>query len=116
MRPQPGSTRETIAAGIVVDGVPESFALGLMVASAEPGIALLAAVVVGNVTEAYGAAQPIIAGGRRRFATGLLAGIAVLLGTTTLLGGAVGTATLGTPIGVAQAVASVRCSRCCRFR
>jgi ZIP family zinc transporter len=97
---------ETIAAGIVVDGVPESLALGFMVASGDPGLALLAAVVVGNVTEAYGAAQPIIAGGRRRrFAVGLIGGIAVLLGATTLVGVRLGGAMLGTPIGVAQAVA-----------
>jgi zinc transporter, ZIP family len=98
---------ETIAAGIVVDGVPESLALGFMVASGEPGLALLAAVVVGNLTEAYGAAQPIIAGGRGRwFAVGLLSGIAVFLAATTFVGGTLGTAMLGTPIGAAQAVAA----------
>jgi ZIP family zinc transporter len=98
---------EVIAAGIVVDGVPESLALGLMVAGGEPGLALLAAVVVGNVTEAYGAAQSIIAGGRpRRFAVGLLGGIGVLLAVMTVLGATIGTAMLGTPIGVAQAVAA----------
>jgi hypothetical protein len=49
---------EAIVAGIVVDGIPESLALGLTVAAGQPGFALLAAVVVGNLTEAYGAAQP----------------------------------------------------------
>ena len=68
---------ESIAAGLVVDGVPESIALGLTVAGGEVGLALLAGVLVGNTVEAYGAAQPIIAAGRsRRFARGLLAGSA----------------------------------------
>ncbi|MGH3646433.1 MAG: hypothetical protein ACRDTM_04555 [Micromonosporaceae bacterium] len=76
-----------------------SLALGLMVASGEPGLALLAAVVVGNVTEPYGAVQPIVAGGRpRRFAVGLLAGIAVLLAAMTFVGGTLGTTMPGTPI------------------
>jgi len=97
---------EAIAAGIVVDGIPESLALGLMVAGGQPGFALLAAVVVGNVTEAYGAAQPILAGGRsRRFAVGLLGGIGVVLGLTTLLGGSAGVMS-GTIVGIAQAVAA----------
>ena len=56
---------ESIAAGLFVDGVPESIALGLTVAEGEIGVALLAGVLVGNVVEAYGAAQPIVAGGTR---------------------------------------------------
>jgi ZIP family zinc transporter len=97
---------EAIAAGIVVDGIPESLALGLMAADGQPGLALLIAVVVGNVTEAYGAAQPILAGGRsKRFAIGLLGGIGVLLGLTTLLG-ASAVITSATLIGLAQAIAA----------
>jgi hypothetical protein len=49
---------ESIAVGLFVDGVPESIALGLMVAEGEIGLALLVGIVVGNVVEAYGAAQP----------------------------------------------------------
>ena len=49
--------------GLFVDGVPESIALGLTVAEGEVGVALLAGIVVGNLVEAYGAAQPIVAGG-----------------------------------------------------
>ena len=98
---------ETIAAGIVVDGIPESLALGFMVAAGEPGLALLAAVVVGNLTEAYGAAQPILVGGRsKRFAIGLLTGIGVLLAVTTVLGGTVAAGLDPTVVGVAQAVAA----------
>ena len=98
---------ETIAAGIVVDGIPESLALGFMVAAGEPGLALLAAVVVGNLTEAYGAAQPILVGGRsKRFAIGLLTGIGLLLSVTTVLGGTVAAGLDETVVGVAQAVAA----------
>ena len=53
---------ESIAVGIFIDGVPESVALGLTVAEGEIGVALLAGILIGNVVEAYGAAQPIIAG------------------------------------------------------
>lgn len=75
---------EAIAAGLVVDGVPESIALGLTVAKGEIGLALLAGILVGNTVEAYGAAQPIIAGGRsKRFTLALLAGIGAALGVTT---------------------------------
>jgi len=98
---------EAIAAGIVVDGIPESLALGFMVAAGEPGLALLAAVVVGNVTEAYGAAQPLLVGGRsKRFALGLLTGIGVLLAVMVLLGGTVTGGLDEMVVGVAEAVAA----------
>jgi zinc transporter, ZIP family len=98
---------EAIAAGLFIDGVPESLALGLTIAEGSLGGALLVGIVVGNVVEAYGAAQPIIAGGHsRRFAVGLLAGIGVSLGCATLLGGT--TLSEATPafVGTAQAVAA----------
>jgi ZIP family zinc transporter len=98
---------EAIAAGIFVDGVPESIALGLTVAAGQVGVALLAGVLVGNLVEAYGAAQPIVAAGRPpRFAVILLAGIGVLLAGATVLGGTLlATASPGL-IGTAEAVAS----------
>jgi zinc transporter, ZIP family len=96
---------ESIAVGLAVDGVPESLALGLTIADGELGVALLVGIVVGNVVEAYGAAQPILKAGRsRRFAVGLLAAIGFVLAAATALGGAV---ELGdTPVGVAEAVAA----------
>ena len=98
---------EAIAAGLFVDGVPESIALGLTVAEGEIGLALLAGVVVGNLVEAYGAAQPIVAGGHtRRFAVGLLAGIGLALAFATLLGGTVLADASPELIGSAQAVAA----------
>jgi len=98
---------ESIAAGLFVDGVPESIALGLTVAEGEVGIALLAGIVVGNLVEAYGAAQPIVAGGRsRRFAVGLLGGIGATLALATILGGTVLADASPELIGTAQAVAA----------
>ena len=81
---------ESIAAGLFVDGVPESIALGLTVAEGEIGLALLVGIVVGNVVEAYGAAQPIITGGHaKRFAVVLLGGIGLALAGAAILGGTV---------------------------
>lgn len=81
---------ESIAAGIFVDGVPESIALGLTVAAGQVGLALVAGVLVGNVVEAYGAAQPIVAAGRSaRLAVALLGGIGLALAGATVLGGTV---------------------------
>jgi len=98
---------EAIAAGLFVDGVPESVALGLTIAEGQIGLALLVGILVGNLVEAYGAAQPIIAGGRsRRFAVVLLGGIAVALAAATLLGGTVLADASGDVVGTAQAVAA----------
>jgi zinc transporter, ZIP family len=98
---------EAIAAGLFVDGVPESIALGLTIAEGEIGLALLVGVVVGNVVEAYGAAQPIAAGGHtRRFAVGLLGGIGLALACATVLGGTVLTDAPSELIGAAQALAA----------
>lgn len=106
MRSADAARGESIAAGLFVDGVPESIALGLTIAEGELGVALLAGVLVGNLVEAYGAAQPIIAGGRsRRFAVTLLSAIGVALALATVLGGTVLAGASGELIGTAQAVA-----------
>ncbi|HEX2085914.1 MAG TPA: hypothetical protein VHF89_09545 [Solirubrobacteraceae bacterium] len=98
---------ESIAAGLFVDGVPESLALGLTIAEGELGLALLAGILVGNVVEAYGAAQPIVAGGRSRgFAVGLLGAIGAALLVATVLGATVLADASGEVIGTAQAVAA----------
>ncbi|MDQ3867784.1 MAG: hypothetical protein M3304_13315 [Actinomycetota bacterium] len=98
---------ESIAAGLFVDGVPESIALGLTIAEAELGLALLAGILVGNVVEAYGAAQPIAAGGHtRRFAVSLLAVIGVVLAAATVLGGTVLADASPELVGTAQGVAA----------
>lgn len=98
---------ESIAAGIFVDGVPESIALGLTIAEGDLGVALLAGVLIGNVVEAYGAAQPILAGGHsRRFALGLLGGIGLALAAATILGGTVFAGASAALVGTMQAVAA----------
>jgi ZIP family zinc transporter len=98
---------ESLAAGLFVDGVPESIALGLTVASGEVGIALLAGVLVGNVVESYGATQPIVAAGRdRRFALGLMGAIGLALAGATALGGSVLAGASPDVVGTAQAFAA----------
>lgn len=98
---------ESIATGLFVDGVPESVALGLTIAEGEIAVALLAGVAIGNLVEAYGAAQPIIVGGRsRRFAVGLLAAIGAGVVAATVLGGTVLADASPALVGTAQAVAA----------
>jgi zinc transporter, ZIP family len=98
---------ESIAAGLFVDGVPESIALGLTIAEGEIGVALLAGIVLGNVVEAYGAAQPIIVSGHSRaFAIRLLGMIGVALALATVVGGTVLSDASAELVGVAQAVAA----------
>lgn len=98
---------EAIVAGIFVDGVPESIALGLTVTEGGVGIALLAGILIGNVVESYGAAQPILAAGRsRRFALVLLGSIGLALAFATVLGGTVLADASDGLVGTAQAVAA----------
>ena len=98
---------EGIAAGIFVDGVPESIALGLTITEGEVGVALLAGILIGNVVESYGAAQPILAAGRsRRFAVILLGTIGLALAFATVLGGTVLADASDGLVGTAQAVAA----------
>ena len=98
---------ESIAVGIFVDGVPESVALGLTIAEGELGVALLAGILLGNVVESYGAAQPIIAEGHsRRFALVLLGAIGVALAAATALGGTVLADASAALIGTAEAFAA----------
>jgi zinc transporter, ZIP family len=97
----------SIAVGLTIDGVPESLALGLTIAEDELGVALLAGIVIGNVVEAYGAAQPIIAGGRTAgFAIRVLGAIGLALAFATALGGTALADASPEFIGAAQAVAA----------
>jgi zinc transporter, ZIP family len=98
---------ESIAVGIFIDGVPESLALGLTTAQGALGRALLVGVVLGNIVESYGAAQPIVMAGRsRRFAIGLLGGIGLALGLAVILGGTVFAEASSEFIGLAEAIAA----------
>jgi zinc transporter, ZIP family len=106
VHPSEAMRGESIAVGLFVDGVPESIALGLTIAEGEIGVALLAGVLIGNVVEAYGAAQPIIVGGHtRRFAITLLTAIGFALAFATVLGGTVLADASGELVGTAQALA-----------
>lgn len=98
---------ESIAAGMFVDGVPESIALGLTIAEGSLGIALLAGILIGNVVEAYGAAQPIVAGGHSaRFAVSLMGVIGLSLLGATVLGATLLSGASPSFIGTTQAVAA----------
>jgi zinc transporter, ZIP family len=98
---------EVVAAGIFVDGVPESIALGLTVAGSGIGVALLVGVLLGNLVESYGSAHLIVHGGRpRRFAITLLTAIGLALGFATVLGGTALADASDKAIGAAQAVSA----------
>jgi ZIP family zinc transporter len=98
---------EAIAAGIFVDGVPESIALGLTISEGEVGLALLAGIVIGNIVESYGAAQPILSAGRgSRFVLVLLGALGLALAFATVLGGTVLADASDGLVGTAQAVAA----------
>ena len=98
---------ESMAAGLFLDGVPESFALGLTIAERATSITLLVGILVGNVVEAYGAAQPLLVGGRsKRFAVGLLGGIGLVLAGSTVVGGTVLADAGDSFVGTAQAAAA----------
>ena len=97
---------ESIAAGLFIDGVPESLALGLSIADDDLGLALLAGILLGNLVEAYGAAQPIVAGGHSRgFALRLMALIGLALAVSTVAGGTVLADASHELIGTLQAIA-----------
>ena len=101
MMPEGSQEGRSLAAGLLIDGVPESFALGLTVAEGELGLALLAGVVFGNVVEAYGSAR-LIGGGAVR----LFAAIGVALAVVTVLGATVLSDVGDSVIGGAQALAA----------
>lgn len=98
---------ESIAAGLFIDGVPESMALGLSIADHDLGLALLVGILLGNVVEAYGASQPIVAGGHARgFAIRLMGAIGAALAVATVLGGTLLADASEELIGALQAVAA----------
>jgi zinc transporter, ZIP family len=97
----------SIAAGLFIDGVPESLALGLTIAEDELGLALLAGILVGNLVESYGASGPIVAGGHSAgLAIRVMTAIGIALALATVLGGTVLADASPELIGTAQAVAA----------
>jgi ZIP family zinc transporter len=96
------ATLTAFGGGILFSAV----ALELTIAEGELGVALLAGILIGNVVEAYGAAQPIIAGGHtKRFAITLMTAIGFALAFATVLGGTLLADASGEVVGTAQAVA-----------
>jgi ZIP family zinc transporter len=98
---------EAIAVGLFVDGVPESAALGLSIVEGDAALALLAGIVISNLSEGYGAGQPIVAGGRSRgFELALLGAIALALAVATAAGSLLPADTPGRLVGTGEAVAA----------
>jgi zinc transporter, ZIP family len=97
---------ESIAVGLFVDGVPESVALGITIGEGELAVPLLVGVIVGNVVEAYGAAQPLAAGERSRFAVLLLGAIGLALAVALIAGATVLDALDPAVVGFLQALAA----------
>ena len=97
---------KSIALGIFIDGVPETAALGITIAEGEIGLALLAGIVVSNLTESYGASEAIVtAGYSTRFPIALFAGIGLALLVAIVIGATLLAGTSDTVIGTAEAVA-----------
>ena len=85
------NTGRSIALGSLVDGIPESAALGVAIVEGAVGLALLAGILIANVAEAFGGSTPLIGSGKSRaYAVGLFGGIgfalvvALSLGASTL--------------------------------
>ena len=100
------SRGKSIALGVLMDGVPETAALGITIAEGAIAVPLLAGVVVSNLVESYGSSDPITAAGYpRRYPLVLYAGIAVALLGAIVLGATLLSGASDRVIGVAEAVA-----------
>lgn len=89
--PQPpvaGNTGMAIAAGTMLDGIPESMAIGLLVASGgKLSIATIAAIFISNIPEALSSTAGMRRAGRNGwFMVRLWGGMAVLSGVFAILG------------------------------
>jgi zinc transporter, ZIP family len=97
---------KSIALGIFIDGVPETAALGITIAEGDIGLALLAGIVVSNLTESYGSSEAIVtAGYSRRYPILLFTGIGLALLAAIVVGATLLAGTNDTVIGTAEAVA-----------
>jgi ZIP family zinc transporter len=104
--PEAAGRGKSIALGVFLDGVPETAALGITLAEGAIGIPLLAAVLVSNLSESYGASEPLVeAGYSRGFPILLFGGIAVALVVAIVLGATVLADAPDRVIGAAEAVA-----------
>jgi ZIP family zinc transporter len=87
---QPGSGA-AIAIGALLDGIPESVAIGVsLVDGGTVGVAIVAAVFLSNVPEGMSAATGLVKAGRsKRWVIGLWVTVAVISGLAALVGYAV---------------------------
>jgi zinc transporter, ZIP family len=105
---QAGGAAGAIALGAMLDGVPESVAIGAsLLAGGGVGVAMVAAVFLSNVPESLSAATGLRAAGHsRRWILGLWAGVALLSAAAAAVGyGVLGSAPAAT-IAVVQAFAA----------
>jgi len=85
---QADGSAKAIALGTVLDGIPESFAIGLSLLEGKGiGISLVLAVFISNVPEALASARGLWeAGHSTRYILGLWAGVTVMCGGAAALG------------------------------
>jgi ZIP family zinc transporter len=96
-----------IVLGIVLDGIPESVVLGLTLTEGQIGLAVLAAIFLSNLPEAFAATAGLLSGGwQRRHVIGLWVLVALVSGAAAAAGfGIFGTAGPGT-VAVVEAFAA----------
>ena len=97
---------KSIALGVLMDGVPETAAIGISIAEGRVALPLLVAVVVSNLAESYGASEPISeAGYPRRYPILMFGGIALALVIALVAGATLLSDAPNGVIGTAEAVA-----------
>ncbi|HTE73751.1 MAG TPA: ZIP family metal transporter [Actinomycetes bacterium] len=88
---QAGSAAQGLVLGALLDGIPESVAIGVsLVDGGTVGVAIVAAVFLSNVPEGMSAATGLVKAGRsKRWVIGLWVTVAVISGLASLVGYAV---------------------------
>jgi len=88
---QAGAAAPGLVLGALLDGIPESVAIGVsLVDGGTVGIAIVAAVFLSNVPEGMSAATGLVKAGRsKRWVLGLWVGVALISGLASLVGYAV---------------------------
>ena len=88
---QAGSAAQGLVLGALLDGIPESVAIGVsLVDGGTVGVAIVAAVFLSNVPEGMSAATGLVKAGRsKRWVIGLWVAVALISGLASLVGYAV---------------------------